>query len=193
MRPQAPVKPQRNRKAMSCDAGTITVIIHHSLHLTGQEVTMHIFVNGTCFCCSVCLDLTVDLCLLSSLTSGTDRESPNNVEKPPNRKPPVKKPRLPKNRNKSLDLSGICLSVFIYVCVCVLQNVPKALLKTQYSICIPVYDSMLYVNFLFSEYRVVSAANSLTHSTFNQPIVTLFVWLLLTDTINSAPGHSELL
>uniref|UniRef100_A0A671TYB5 CARMIL C-terminal domain-containing protein n=1 Tax=Sparus aurata TaxID=8175 RepID=A0A671TYB5_SPAAU len=35
----------------------------------------------------------------------TDRESPNNVEKPPNRKPPVKKPRLPQNRNKSLDLS----------------------------------------------------------------------------------------
>ncbi|TKS75065.1 Capping protein [Collichthys lucidus] len=56
MRPQAPVKPQRNRKTMSCDAGT-------------------------------------------------DRESPNNVEKPPNRKPPVKKPRLPQNRNKSLDLS----------------------------------------------------------------------------------------
>uniref|UniRef100_A0A3B5B6D0 Leucine-rich repeat-containing protein 16B-like n=1 Tax=Stegastes partitus TaxID=144197 RepID=A0A3B5B6D0_9TELE len=52
LRPQAPVKPQRNRKAMSCDAGTIT---------------------------------------------------PNNVEKPPNRKPPVKKPRLPQNRNKSLD------------------------------------------------------------------------------------------
>uniref|UniRef100_UPI0037E9383E capping protein, Arp2/3 and myosin-I linker protein 3-like n=1 Tax=Semicossyphus pulcher TaxID=241346 RepID=UPI0037E9383E len=56
LRPQAPVKPQRNRKAMSCDAGT-------------------------------------------------DRESPNNVEKPPNRKPPVKKPRLPQNRNKSLDQS----------------------------------------------------------------------------------------
>ncbi|XP_068581522.1 capping protein, Arp2/3 and myosin-I linker protein 3-like isoform X3 [Cebidichthys violaceus] len=56
LRPQAPVKPQRNRKAVSCDAGT-------------------------------------------------DRESPNNVEKPPNRKPPVKKPRLPQNRNKSLELS----------------------------------------------------------------------------------------
>nr|XP_057928262.1 capping protein, Arp2/3 and myosin-I linker protein 3-like isoform X1 [Doryrhamphus excisus] len=56
LRPQAPVKPQRNRKAMSCDAGT-------------------------------------------------DRESPNNIEKPPNRKPPEKKPRLPQNRNKSLDLS----------------------------------------------------------------------------------------
>ncbi|XP_068175514.1 capping protein, Arp2/3 and myosin-I linker protein 3-like isoform X2 [Antennarius striatus] len=56
LRLHAPVKPQRNRKAMSCDAGT-------------------------------------------------DRESPNNVEKPPNRKPPVKKPRLPQNRNKSLDLS----------------------------------------------------------------------------------------
>ncbi|KAK2907601.1 hypothetical protein Q8A73_008674 [Channa argus] len=40
LRPQAPVKPQRNRKAMSCDAGT-------------------------------------------------DRESSNNVEKPPNRKPPT--------------------------------------------------------------------------------------------------------
>ncbi|XP_008405646.1 leucine-rich repeat-containing protein 16B-like isoform X1 [Poecilia reticulata] len=56
LRPQAPVKPQRNRKAMSCDAGS-------------------------------------------------ERESPNNIEKPPNRKPPVKKPRLPQNRNKSLDLS----------------------------------------------------------------------------------------
>lgn len=64
------------------------------------------------------LYLTVNLCLLSSLNSGTDRESPNNVEKPPNRKPPVKKPRLPQNRNKSLDLSGTCFSVFIYVCVC---------------------------------------------------------------------------
>uniref|UniRef100_A0A3P8T6W4 Capping protein regulator and myosin 1 linker 3 n=1 Tax=Amphiprion percula TaxID=161767 RepID=A0A3P8T6W4_AMPPE len=52
IRPQAPVKPQRNRKAMSCDAGIFTRI------------------------------------------------------KPPNRKPPVKKPRLPQNRNKSLDLSG---------------------------------------------------------------------------------------
>uniref|UniRef100_A0A3Q1ILF4 Capping protein regulator and myosin 1 linker 3 n=1 Tax=Anabas testudineus TaxID=64144 RepID=A0A3Q1ILF4_ANATE len=50
-----------------------------------------------------CLYLTVNLCFLSSLNSGTDRESPNNVEKPPNRKPPVKKPRLPQNRNKSLD------------------------------------------------------------------------------------------
>uniref|UniRef100_A0A1A8RQQ2 Leucine rich repeat containing 16B n=1 Tax=Nothobranchius rachovii TaxID=451742 RepID=A0A1A8RQQ2_9TELE len=56
LRPQAPVKPQRNRKAVSCDAGT-------------------------------------------------ERESPNNVEKPPNRKPPVKKPRLPQNRNKSLEMS----------------------------------------------------------------------------------------
>ncbi|XP_061593999.1 capping protein, Arp2/3 and myosin-I linker protein 3-like isoform X1 [Cololabis saira] len=68
LRPQAPVKPQRNRKAMSCDAGT-------------------------------------------------ERESPNNVEKPPNRKAPVKKPRLPQNRNKSLDLSGTCLSVSLYMCV----------------------------------------------------------------------------
>uniref|UniRef100_A0A8C7L3L2 CARMIL C-terminal domain-containing protein n=1 Tax=Oncorhynchus kisutch TaxID=8019 RepID=A0A8C7L3L2_ONCKI len=54
VRPRAPVKPQRNRKAMSCD-------------------------------------------------TGTDRDSPNNLEKPSNRKPPVKKPRLPQNRNKSLD------------------------------------------------------------------------------------------
>ncbi|XP_077463787.1 capping protein, Arp2/3 and myosin-I linker protein 3-like isoform X1 [Stigmatopora argus] len=55
-RPHAPIKPQRNRKAMSCDAGT-------------------------------------------------DRDSPNSVERLPNRKPPEKKPRLPQNRNKSLDLS----------------------------------------------------------------------------------------
>ncbi|KAM8874727.1 capping protein, Arp2/3 and myosin-I linker protein 3-like isoform 2-T2 [Spinachia spinachia] len=55
-RPPAPVKPQRNRKAVSCDAGA-------------------------------------------------ERESPSNVEKPLNRKPPVKKPRLPQNRNMSLDLS----------------------------------------------------------------------------------------
>uniref|UniRef100_A0A8C7L3K2 Capping protein regulator and myosin 1 linker 3 n=1 Tax=Oncorhynchus kisutch TaxID=8019 RepID=A0A8C7L3K2_ONCKI len=62
VRPRAPVKPQRNRKAMSCD-------------------------------------------------TGTDRDSPNNLEKPSNRKPPVKKPRLPQNRNKSLDYPGICLSL----------------------------------------------------------------------------------
>ncbi|XP_076874284.1 LOW QUALITY PROTEIN: capping protein, Arp2/3 and myosin-I linker protein 3-like [Brachyhypopomus gauderio] len=54
-RPPAPVKPQRNRKALSCD-------------------------------------------------TGPDRDSPNNLEKPPNpRNPPVKKPRLPQNRNQSLE------------------------------------------------------------------------------------------
>lgn len=64
-----------------------------------------------------CLHVKLRLYLtcLSSLCSGTDRESPNNVEKPPNRKPPVKKPRLPQNRNKSLDLSGTCLC--LYLCV----------------------------------------------------------------------------
>ncbi|CAL8287582.1 unnamed protein product [Arctogadus glacialis] len=56
IRPQAPVKPRRHRKAMSCD-------------------------------------------------TGTDRDR-DNLEKPTNRKPPVKKPRLPQNRNKSLDLSA---------------------------------------------------------------------------------------
>uniref|UniRef100_A0A8C6S9N6 Capping protein regulator and myosin 1 linker 3 n=1 Tax=Neogobius melanostomus TaxID=47308 RepID=A0A8C6S9N6_9GOBI len=66
--PQAPIKPQRSRKAMSCDTG-----------------------------------------------NRPDRESPNNVEKPPNRKPPVKKPRLPQNRNKSLELSGTSLSVLFMV------------------------------------------------------------------------------
>uniref|UniRef100_A0A8C4YUK0 Capping protein regulator and myosin 1 linker 3 n=1 Tax=Gadus morhua TaxID=8049 RepID=A0A8C4YUK0_GADMO len=80
IRPQAPVKPRRHRKAMSCD-------------------------------------------------TGMDRD---NLEKPTNRKPPVKKPRLPQNRNKSLDLSGtclflptmhlsvlsVCLSVFFHLCVC---------------------------------------------------------------------------
>uniref|UniRef100_A0A8C8LVC2 Capping protein regulator and myosin 1 linker 3 n=1 Tax=Oncorhynchus tshawytscha TaxID=74940 RepID=A0A8C8LVC2_ONCTS len=59
VRPQAPVKPQRNRKAMSCDTGT-----------------------------PVYLSVS-----------------------PSNRKPPVKKPRLPQNRNKSLDYPGICLSL----------------------------------------------------------------------------------
>ncbi|XP_060740151.1 capping protein, Arp2/3 and myosin-I linker protein 3-like isoform X1 [Tachysurus vachellii] len=55
VRPQAPIKPQRNRKALSCD-------------------------------------------------TGTDRDSPNNLEKPPiPRNPPVKKPRAPQNRNQSLD------------------------------------------------------------------------------------------
>uniref|UniRef100_A0A667ZVQ0 Capping protein regulator and myosin 1 linker 3 n=1 Tax=Myripristis murdjan TaxID=586833 RepID=A0A667ZVQ0_9TELE len=59
---------------------------------------------GVCvFPCVNCLYLTVNLSFLCSLTSGTDRDSPNNLEKPPNRKPPVKKPRLPQNRNKSLD------------------------------------------------------------------------------------------
>ncbi|XP_036438243.1 capping protein, Arp2/3 and myosin-I linker protein 3-like [Colossoma macropomum] len=61
VRPQAPVKPQRNRKALSCD-------------------------------------------------TGTDRDSPNNLEKPPNpRNPPVKKPRLPQNRNQSLDYPDVGL------------------------------------------------------------------------------------
>ncbi|XP_062857207.1 capping protein, Arp2/3 and myosin-I linker protein 3-like [Trichomycterus rosablanca] len=55
VRPQAPVKPQRNRKALSCD-------------------------------------------------TGTGRDSPNNLEKPPHtRNPPVKKPRVPQNRNQSMD------------------------------------------------------------------------------------------
>lgn len=81
----------------------------------------YIFICG--FICVRCLYLTVAVSFLSSLISGTDRESPNNVEKPPNRKPPVKKPRLPQNRNKSLDLSGTCLFVlfvfiYIYTLVC---------------------------------------------------------------------------
>ncbi|KAJ8278274.1 hypothetical protein GJAV_G00085820 [Gymnothorax javanicus] len=54
VRSAVPVKPLRNRKALSCD-------------------------------------------------TGTSRDSPGNAERPPNRKPPVKKPRLPQNRNKSLD------------------------------------------------------------------------------------------
>ncbi|MEQ2220456.1 hypothetical protein ILYODFUR_005658 [Ilyodon furcidens] len=86
LRPQAPVKPQRNRKAMSCDAGS-------------------------------------------------ERESPNNIEKPPNRKPPVKKPRLPQNRNKSLDLSGTCLSVFISVCVCLCLTKYKPVSQSSLGIC----------------------------------------------------------
>lgn len=37
LRPQAPVKPQRNRKAMSCDAGTCSVV-----SLSAQQVvTLH--------------------------------------------------------------------------------------------------------------------------------------------------------
>lgn len=52
------------------------------------------------------------------LTEGTERESPNNVEKPPDRKPPVKKPRLPQNRNMSLDLSGTRLCFYLVMCVC---------------------------------------------------------------------------
>lgn len=79
--------------------------------------------RGSC----VSMLLRLYLTCLSLLCSGTDRESPNNVEKPPNRKPPVKKPRLPQNRNKSLDLSGtrLCLysCVCVYVCVCVISNV----------------------------------------------------------------------
>ncbi|XP_061095070.1 LOW QUALITY PROTEIN: capping protein, Arp2/3 and myosin-I linker protein 3-like [Conger conger] len=54
VRSTVPVKPQRNKKALSCD-------------------------------------------------TGISRDSPGSVERPPNRKPPVKKPRLPQNRNKSLD------------------------------------------------------------------------------------------
>ncbi|KAJ8336579.1 hypothetical protein SKAU_G00377990 [Synaphobranchus kaupii] len=54
VRSTVPVKPQRTKKALSCD-------------------------------------------------TGTSRDSPGSVERPPNRKPPVKKPRLPQNRNKSLD------------------------------------------------------------------------------------------
>ncbi|XP_035270940.1 capping protein, Arp2/3 and myosin-I linker protein 3-like isoform X2 [Anguilla anguilla] len=54
VRSTVPVKPLRNKKALSCDAGT-------------------------------------------------SRDSLGTVERPPNRKPPVKKPRLPQNRNKSLD------------------------------------------------------------------------------------------
>ncbi|XP_053708449.1 capping protein, Arp2/3 and myosin-I linker protein 3-like isoform X2 [Synchiropus splendidus] len=102
-RPLAPVKPQRNRKTMSCDAGT-------------------------------------------------DRESPNYLEKPPNRKPPVKKPRLPQNRNKSLDLSGTRLFLSLCVCWC---------------------DRRSVVQMEFSSTQLSSL-------------------LFLTDSLNSAAGHSEL-
>lgn len=126
LRPQAPVKPQRNRKAMSYDTGTVSVFrialllfnrLLHNMFLFMLVICVYIYIYVEL--CLKHLYLTVNWCSLSSLNSGTDRESPNNIEKPPNRKPPVKKPRLPQNRNKSLDLSGTCLSVFIYMCVCV--------------------------------------------------------------------------
>lgn len=71
------------------------------------------------FVCSAFVYLCVNLTVYLSRSphSGTDRESPNNLEKPQHRKPPVKKPRLPQNRNKSLEVSGTCLHVFICVCV----------------------------------------------------------------------------
>lgn len=45
LRPQAPVKPQRNRKAMSCDAGN------------SRDATFCIFVTVTCafMCLIVCI------------------------------------------------------------------------------------------------------------------------------------------
>lgn len=110
------MKPQRNRKAMSCDAGTTSAGSFSApqvVTLYAVYLCVYIYVDLRVRC----LFLTVNLCFLSSLNSGTDRESPNNVEKPPNRKPPVKKPRLPQNRNKSLDLSGTCLC--FYLCLCV--------------------------------------------------------------------------
>lgn len=87
-------------------------LLHDTLYIC--ECNLCIYVDM----CVNCLYLTVNLCFLSSLNSGTDRESPNNVEKPPNRKPPVKKPRLPQNRNKSLDSSGTCLCFYLCLCVC---------------------------------------------------------------------------
>ncbi|CAB1332067.1 unnamed protein product [Coregonus sp. 'balchen'] len=74
VRPQAPVKPQRNRKAMSCDTGT--------------PVSLY---------ASVCLSVCLSVC--------TDMDGPNNLEKHPNHKPPVNKPRLLQNRNKSMKYS----------------------------------------------------------------------------------------
>ncbi|KAF3835106.1 hypothetical protein F7725_027664 [Dissostichus mawsoni] len=104
LRPQAPVKPQRNRKAMSCDAGTVwlfSITLQSNRLLRCIIFKLRVYV----YLCVKRLYLTVHLCVfLSSLNSGTDRESPNSVEKLPNRKAPVKKPRLPQNRNKSLDI-----------------------------------------------------------------------------------------
>lgn len=78
-----------------------------------SKASVYIFVN---WCFSVCPHWTL---------TGTDRDSPNNIEKPSNRKPPVKKPRLPQNRNKSLDSSGtrllwlfLMVSLLVYVRAC---------------------------------------------------------------------------
>uniref|UniRef100_A0A3B3SCB0 Capping protein regulator and myosin 1 linker 3 n=1 Tax=Paramormyrops kingsleyae TaxID=1676925 RepID=A0A3B3SCB0_9TELE len=43
---------------------------------------------------------------LSHLPAGMERDSPGIVERPSDRKPPVKKPRLPQSRNRSLDSPG---------------------------------------------------------------------------------------
>lgn len=109
---------------------------------------------------SVCvtrLYLTVDLCLLFSLHSGTDRESPNNVEKPPNRKPPVKKPRLPQNRNKSLDLSGTCLC-FLFVCVCLCARDQLQSVTVCVCVCFAIMRNYNYCPYSFEHnYDTVAA------------------------------------
>ncbi|XP_018588611.2 uncharacterized protein LOC108922769 isoform X1 [Scleropages formosus] len=61
-----------------------------------------------------------------SSDKGLDRDTPGNTERPSNRKPPVKKPRLPQNRTKSQELLGIAHAparACVCVCVCVCARV----------------------------------------------------------------------
>uniref|UniRef100_A0A3B3T2F6 Capping protein regulator and myosin 1 linker 3 n=1 Tax=Paramormyrops kingsleyae TaxID=1676925 RepID=A0A3B3T2F6_9TELE len=48
---------------------------------------------------------------------GTATCYPGNAERPPNRKPPVKKPRLPQNRAKSQELLGTVSVCHVYACL----------------------------------------------------------------------------
>lgn len=66
------------------------------------------------------------LCHCWPFPSGTDRDSPGNAERPSNRKPPVKKPRLPQNRAKSQELLGtvsVChVYAWLHLFVCTFQK-----------------------------------------------------------------------
>lgn len=150
-------------------------LLHYMLYICECNLCVYVDLRVKC------LYLTVNLCFLSSLNSGTDRESPNNVEKPPNRKPPVKKPRLPQNRNKSLDLSGTCLC--FYLCLCVqqmLQNLTQVVITLHtkmFTLCFFTLQCTLQhaINFCVDSMRhQVYASSDLIFPLYRQH--RLFTW-----------------
>lgn len=111
--PAGPPKPYRNRKANSCDTGTHIVSMSWGLRAFTVYCTGMLSSTVQCTVPRVPHVAPLPVCLPPNSPVGMEQDIRCDLERSSDRKPPVKKPRLPPKRNKSLDFPGtVCECVF---------------------------------------------------------------------------------